>query len=207
MVMEELLYSRKNIRHSHQSFNLCPQLQTVVDDTSYSAHQDTSKKTSFTRADLESCAKSKLFGEGNAQLPSPPLLILDRVVELQRSGGMFDRGFAVAEIDIDPSDWFFNHHFDGDPLIPGCFLTEGMWQLTGFYLAWRGLKGKGRVLESGNTRFIEPVSTNKTTLTVTVQVRKLITTNASICFADADVRRNESLICKCKSIKIGLFEQ
>ena len=69
------------------------------------------------------------------------------------------------------------------------------------------IRDRGRVLESGNTRFIEPVSTNKTTLTVTVQVRKIITTNASICFADADVRRNESLICKCKSIKIGLFEQ
>ena len=205
--MERLPYSQDDFRATHSAFEPYSKQQNKAVDPSIDLSQDISKKTNFTRADLESCAKSRLFGEGNAQLPSPPLLMLDRVVQLQQSGGMFNRGFAIAEIDIDPTDWYFTHHFEDDPLMPGCFLTEAMWQLSGFYLAWRGLKGKGRVLESGNTRFIEPVKPIRSTLTVTVQIKKILTSNGSICFADADIRRSESLVCKSKSIKVGLFEQ
>ena len=39
----------------------------------------------------------------------------------------------MAELDIDPSLWFFECHFPGDPVMPGCLGLDAMWQLVGFF--------------------------------------------------------------------------
>ena len=160
---------------------------------------------SFSRQDLELCADGLLFGIGSAQLPTSPLLLLDRVIDIQRNGGDYGRGYAIAELDIDPSNWFFKHHFRGDPIMPGCLLLESLWQLTGFHLAWSGYKGKGRVLDSGKTRFSDPVKDKPQTLTITVQVRKFLTSSNPICISEGEINSHEGLICKSNSIKIGLI--
>ena len=161
---------------------------------------------SFSKSDLENCAEGLLFGPGNAQLPSGPLLMMDRVVDIQSAGGKYDKGYAIAELDITSDTWFFRHHFADDPIMPGCFLIESMWQLTGFYMAWHGLNGKGRVLDSGRMRFLSPVKTEKTTLTTTISIRKILTHDKrSMCVADSIVTVDGKIVCDGKGLKIGLF--
>ena len=49
----------------------------------------------------------ELFGPGNAQLPLPPMLMFDRITEINDNGGEFGKGFIQAEFDIKPDLWFF----------------------------------------------------------------------------------------------------
>lgn len=162
-------------------------------------------KNSFNRADLEACSTGSLFGPGSAHLPSGPLLMLDRIIEIRSAGGEYDRGYAIAELDISPSNWFFKHHFEGDPLVPGCLLVESLWQLTGFHMAWSGYMGRGRVLDSGRSRFIESIEKDRKTLTISIHVRKLLTAGNTICIANGEVRFANQLICKSDAIKVGLL--
>ena len=50
------------------------------------------QKQSYTFEDLVECAKGHLFGPGNAQLPLPPMLMLDRIVKISDTGGNFGKG-------------------------------------------------------------------------------------------------------------------
>ena len=101
------------------------------------------RKNSYTFDELMECGRGKLFGPGNAQLPSPPMLMFDRITDIQDEGGEYGRGYMTAELDIDPSLWFFQCHFEGDPVMPGCLGLDAMWQLVGFFIAWRGGLGHG----------------------------------------------------------------
>src|ERR1700744_4220507 len=105
-----------------------------------------SHKSSFSNEDLLACARGEMFGPGNAQLPAPPMLMMDRIVEINSTGGAFGKGQVVAELDIDPSQWFFDCHFIGDPVMPGCLGLDAMWQLVGYWLGWSGSPGKGRAI-------------------------------------------------------------
>ena len=78
------------------------------------------QKASYTYEDLLSCAREELFGKGNAQLPLPPMLMLDRITHVSQDGGEHGKGQIVAEFDIKPDLWFFPCHFVGDPVMPGC---------------------------------------------------------------------------------------
>ena len=168
--------------------------------------QPTSLVHSFSKQDLELCADGLLFGIGNAQLPKSPLLLLDRIIDIQRSGGANGRGYAVAELDVEPSNWFFKHHFQGDPVMPGCFLIESMWQLTGFHLAWSGHEGRGRVLDSGRTRFLTPIENTQQTLTITVDIRKTVAGSNPICIANSEIRSGAEVVCRSETIKVGAIK-
>ena len=111
------------------------------------------KKNSFNYDQLIGCAKGLLFGKGNAQLPLPPMLMFDRIVNINEIGGIFSKGEIIAELDINPNLWFFNCHFKNDPVMPGCLGLDAMWQLVGFYLGWLGQAGKGRALGVGEVKF------------------------------------------------------
>ena len=102
------------------------------------------KKNFFSYEQLIDCANGDLFGKGNAQLPSPPMLMFDRITNINETGGVFQKGEIVAELDIKPELWFFDCHFKGDPVMPGCLGLDAMWQLVGFYLGWLEQPGKGR---------------------------------------------------------------
>ena len=113
----------------------------------------TSRKKKFNYDELISCAKGELFGVGNAQLPMPPMLMIDRVTEISDDGGEHKKGHVIAEFDINPKLWFFECHFEGDPVMPGCLGLDALWQLTGFNLGWREMKGRGRALGVGEVKF------------------------------------------------------
>ena len=90
--------------------------------------------TSFDKDGLLKCARGELFGQGNAQLPEPPMLMMDRVTEISSDGGLHGKGHVIAQFDIHPELWFFKCHFPGDPVMPGCLGLDALWQLTGFNL-------------------------------------------------------------------------
>ncbi|MDX2317617.1 MAG: bifunctional 3-hydroxydecanoyl-ACP dehydratase/trans-2-decenoyl-ACP isomerase, partial [Hyphomicrobiaceae bacterium] len=95
---------------------------------------------------LLACARGELFGPGNAQLPLPPMLMFDRITQVQDDGGEYGKGRIVAELDVTPDLWFFACHFKGDPVMPGCLGLDALWQMLGFFLGWLGDPGKGRAL-------------------------------------------------------------
>ena len=101
---------------------------------------------SYSYDDLIESGNNSLFGEGNAKLPLPPMLMMDRIERIADTGGAYDKGEIIAHLDIDPSLWFFACHFAGDPVMPGCLGLDAMWQLVGFWLGWTGGEGRGRAL-------------------------------------------------------------
>jgi len=104
------------------------------------------KKNSYSYNDLITCGNGELFGPGNAKLPLPPMLMFDRITEINDDNGIYNKGSLKAELDIKFDQWFFDCHFKGDPVMPGCLCLDAMWQLVGFYLGWLVNPGKGRLL-------------------------------------------------------------
>ena len=110
-------------------------------------------QNSYKLSELVECGYGKLFGPNNAKLPVKNMLMLDRISNIDSSGGSHGRGHVVAELDIRPDLWFFECHFPGDPVMPGCLGLDALWQLVGFFLAWSGYPGKGRALGAGEVKF------------------------------------------------------
>ena len=119
-------------------------------------------KNSFDYNELISCANGEMFGPGNARLPSPPMLMFDRISKITENGGSYNKGYVEAELDVKKNLWFFDCHFKTDPVMPGCLGLDAMWQLVGFFLGWIGNPGKGRALGVGEVKFTgEVLSSNK----------------------------------------------
>ena len=47
------------------------------------------KKSSYNYNELIDCANGKLFGKGNAKLPLPPMLMIDKISEISENSGKF----------------------------------------------------------------------------------------------------------------------
>jgi len=86
----------------------------------------------------------------DARLPAPPFLMVDRILSIEKNG---NRGKIVAEQDIRIDAWYFQCHFPGDPVQPGCLCVDAIWQLIGFYCVWRGALGAGRALGCDQVSF------------------------------------------------------
>ena len=57
------------------------------------------RKNSYNLQDLMDCAKELLFGPGNARLPLPPMLMIDRITHISDEGGDYGKGEIIAELD------------------------------------------------------------------------------------------------------------
>ena len=131
------------------------------------------KKNSFTYDELISCGNGELFGPGNAKLPLPPMLMFDRITEINEDNGIFGKGSLKAELDIKDDLWFFDCHFKEDPVMPGCLGLDAMWQLVGFYLGWLGNPGKGRALGVSTVKFTGEVLKNVKNVRYEIDIKKL----------------------------------
>ncbi|MEA1881558.1 MAG: bifunctional 3-hydroxydecanoyl-ACP dehydratase/trans-2-decenoyl-ACP isomerase, partial [Candidatus Marinimicrobia bacterium] len=90
-------------------------------------------KSSYTKEELLEVSKGLVYGVKNGKLPTPPMLMIDRITHISKEGGKFDLGQIIAELDINPKQWFFECHFKNDPVMPGCLGLDGLWQLVGFF--------------------------------------------------------------------------
>ena len=164
------------------------------------------KQNSFSYEQLIDCANGDLFGKGNAQLPSPPMLMFDRITNINETGGLFKKGEIVAELDIRPDLWFFDCHFKGDPVMPGCLGLDAMWQLVGFYLGWLEQPGKGRALGVGEVKFTGQVLDTIKKVTYHISLKRLILRKLILGVADGILKADGVSIYEAKDMKVGLFQ-
>ncbi len=165
------------------------------------------RPTSIDYEGLLACARGEMFGPGNPQLPTPPMLMFDRVTEISADGGPAGKGHAVAEFDIRPDLWFFACHFIGDPVMPGCLGLDALWQLTGFNLGWRGMLGRGRALGVGEVKFTGMVTPGVRLVEYRVQFTRVIDRKLKLGVADGEMRADGELIYTAADMKVGLFQE
>ena len=165
------------------------------------------KKNSFTYEELISCGNGKLFGPGNAKLPLPPMLMFDRITEIKEDNGAFKKGSITAELDIKDDLWFFNCHFKGDPVMPGCLGLDAMWQLVGFYLGWLGNPGKGRALGVNAVKFTGEVLKNVKLASYEIDMKRiLIKEGTTVGLANGILKADGKKIYSAENLKVGLFK-
>ncbi|PJB69272.1 MAG: beta-hydroxydecanoyl-ACP dehydratase [Alphaproteobacteria bacterium CG_4_9_14_3_um_filter_47_13] len=163
------------------------------------------KKSSYTYEDILDCGHGKLFGEGNARLPLPPMLMFDRITNVQDSGGAYDKGVIEAEFDIKPDLWFFDCHFESDPVMPGCLGLDALWQMLGFYLGWTGAQGSGRALGLGELKLTGQVLPNVRLVKYVVDLKRVINRKLVLGIGDGAMYADGTLIYEAKDLKVGLF--
>ena len=162
-------------------------------------------KNAFNREELLKCGNGELFGEGNAQLPVPNMLMMDRITLISDQGGEYNKGEIKAELDITPDLWFFECHFPGDPVMPGCLGLDAMWQLVGFYLGWMGHPGKGRALGVGEVKFTGQVLPTAKTVSYQINIKRVIARGLIMGIADGSVSVDGREIYTAKGLRVGLF--
>ena len=160
----------------------------------------------YTKEELVACVMGNLFGPGNAQLPIDQMLMIDRIPHISSEGGEYDRGQIIAELDIHPDLWFFECHFPGDPVMPGCLGLDAMWQLVGFFLGWRGNPGKGRALGSGDVKFTGQVLPTAKRVEYKIQIKRVIERKLVMGIADGTVAVDGNVIYTAKDLRVGLFQ-
>ncbi|MDX1283788.1 MAG: bifunctional 3-hydroxydecanoyl-ACP dehydratase/trans-2-decenoyl-ACP isomerase [Draconibacterium sp.] len=164
------------------------------------------KKSSYSKAEILKASEGNLFGEDSAKLPKPPMLMIDRILKISDSGGKYNKGSILAELNINPKNWFFDCHFKGDPVMPGCLGLDGFWQLLGFFLSWSGGKGRGRALGVKELKFKGQVRPYHDLITYKLDIKKIIKKPVPMAWADASLSIKNKMIYFAKDLQVGLFE-
>ena len=162
-------------------------------------------QSSYTKEELLACGRGELFGAGNAQLPLPDMLMIDRIVEINSTGGKYGKGEIIAELDINPDLWFFGCHFQGDPVMPGCLGLDAMWQLVGFFLGWTGAPGRGRALGCGEVKFSGQVLPKHQTVRYHIHIKRVMNSKLVLGIADAEMSVDGRTIYEGNGLRVGLF--
>jgi 3-hydroxyacyl-[acyl-carrier protein] dehydratase/trans-2-decenoyl-[acyl-carrier protein] isomerase len=172
-------------------------------------YADFRAQSAFAAEELLAFAHGRLVEDAppgfEARLPMPPMLMIDRILEIRRDGV---RGRIVAERDVRIDDWFYQCHFQGDPVQPGCLGVDAVWQLLGFFCAWSGALGAGRALGCGEIDFSGQIRPRDRTVRYEVAVRRyaaLAATDGALAVGDATVAVDGEPVYAIKSAKAGLF--
>ena len=163
-------------------------------------------KTSFTHQEVLACSHGRLISDSpheNFQLPAPPFLMFDRITEVVRSPR---GGRIVAEQDVKLDAWFFQFHFRGDPVQPGCLGVDAVWQLAGFWGALMGAPGSGRALGAKEITFNGQIRPHNKVVKYELQNLKFVKMPLqSLTIGDANVYVDGKLIYEIKGQKVGAF--
>ena len=163
-----------------------------------------SRQNSYSYDELIACGEGEVFGDGNARLPAPPMLMFDRITKIFDDGGAFDKGHMEAELDIHPGLWFFDCHFKTDPVMPGCLGLDAMWQLIGFYLGWLGHPGRGRAL-GGAIKFTGQVMPDVKLVRYEIDMKRVLAGKLVMGIGDARLYADDKMIYEAEGLRVGLF--
>ena len=163
------------------------------------------QKNSYSREELLECGYHGFAGKGTAQLPVPQMLMFDRVTIINDNEGTHGKGRVVAELDINPDLWFFDCHFPGDPVMPGCLGLDALWQMVGFFLTWSGLPGKGRALGAGEVKFTGQVLPTAKIVRYELDIRRVMNRSLKLGIADGLMFVDDRQIYSAKDPRVGLF--
>lgn len=168
-------------------------------------HDFHTPKSSYTKEDLIQSGLGNYFGPGNAQLPAPPMLMMDRIPEISMDGGAFGKGHVVGELDIHPELWFFQCHFPGDPVMPGCLGLDAMWQAVGYWLGWSGSPGKGRALGVGEVKFTGQITPKRKLVRYEIDIKRVKRGKLVLGIANGRVITDGKLVYTAEDMKVGLM--
>lgn len=171
----------------------------------FNPHDFHPPQSSYTKQDLLRSSEGGYFGPGNAQLPAPPMLMMDRITGISLDGGAFGRGHVTGELDIAPDHWSFACHFAGDPVMPGCLGLDAMWQIIGFWLGWSGSPGKGRALGVGEVKFRGHITPDVRLVRYEVDIRQVRRGRLVLGIADGRVLADGSCVYVAKDMRVGLI--
>lgn len=170
-----------------------------------SPHEFHTPKSSYSKDDLLASGRGGYFGPNNAQLPAPPMLMIDRITEITTDGGEFGKGSVVAELDIQPELWFFDCHFPGDPVMPGCLGLDAMWQLVGYWLGWSGSPGRGRALGVGEVKFRGDVTPSSKLVRYEIDIRQERRGKLALAVANGRVHVDGARIYVASDLRVGMI--
>ncbi len=160
---------------------------------------------SYSKAELLLSSQGGYFGPGNAQLPAPPMLMIDRITAMSLDGGAFGKGLIVAELDITPDLWFFACHFPGDPVMPGCLGLDALWQMLGYWLGWSGSPGKGRALGVGEVKFRGDVTPRTRTVRYEVSIRQARRGALALGIAHGQLFSDDLCVYVAENLRVGMI--
>ncbi len=163
------------------------------------------RQNAYNYEELLDCAHGKLFGPTNGRLPLPNMLMTDRISLITEEGGKYGKGEIKAELDIRPDLWFFDCHFESDPVMPGCLGLDAMWQLVGFHLVWLGLQGRGRALGVGKVKFTGQVLPAAKLVEYQIDIKRVISRKLNMAIADGTMSVDGREIYTAEDLRVGLF--
>ena len=166
----------------------------------------TDQPNQFDYEGLIASGNAELWGDGNAQLPLPPMLMMDRITSITSEGGAYGKGYVEAELDVHKDLWFFDCHFKGDPVMPGCLGLDAMWQLVGFFLGWSGAEGRGRALGVGEVKFTGQITPEVKKVRYVINLKRVIMRRLVLGIADGHVEADGEIIYTAKDLRVGLFK-
>ena len=168
-------------------------------------HDFHTPQPNYTKDDLIRSGRGGYFGPGNAQLPAPPMLMMDRITEISLDDGEFGKGHVVGELDITPDLWFFDCHFIGDPVMPGCLGLDAMWQIVGYWLGWSGSPGKGRAVGVGEVRFKGDVTPANKLVRYEVSLRQVRRGKLAVGVANGKLFADGACIYTAADLRVGML--
>jgi 3-hydroxyacyl-[acyl-carrier protein] dehydratase/trans-2-decenoyl-[acyl-carrier protein] isomerase len=166
----------------------------------------TERQSSFSYEDLIASSNGDMWGPDRSKLPAPPMLMMDRIIEINDHGGDHEKGYIEAELDINPNLWFFDCHFKGDPVMPGCLGLDAMWQLVGFFLCWKGNPGLGRALGVGEVKFTGEIKPTTKKVKYVIHLKRVIQRRLIMAIGDGHVEADGKIIYTAKDLRVGLFQ-
>lgn len=181
-------------------------LQAVIPQKRFT--KDSFSKDSFSKEELSSsisCKSENTLDDYKMMLPQGEMQLLDRVVHLSKDGGKYGRGEVIGEFDIHPDLWFFQCHFPGDPIMPGCLGIDALWQTLGVYLAWQGHSGKCRALGVSDVKFGGEILPTTKTVQFHVHVKRVIQRGMTLAIGDGVVLADGQEIYSAKNLKAALI--
>lgn len=164
------------------------------------------QQSQFNKEELIEHGHGRLFGEGYARLPLPPLLMFDRITSIVADGGAYGKGYIEGEFDINPDLWFFKCHFDSDPVMPGCLGLDAMWQLVGFFVCWLGNKGKGRALGLSDLKLQGMVLPDAKLVSYHIDMKRIISRKLILGIGDGVMKVDGKTIYRAENLRVGMFE-
>ena len=163
------------------------------------------RKNSYTRNEILKCGTGELDGIEYPRLPLPDMLMLDCITKITDEGGKYGHGEVEADFVVNPDLWIFACHFKDDPVMPGSLALDALCQLLGFYLGWKGYKGKGRALGIGEVKYKGEILPTSGKISYHLDIKKIVKSSIAMAIADGEVLVQGRIVHTAKSLRVGII--